>query len=390
MKNLLLLIGMLPFAVYAQDQGKGFKLTGKLVRLSYPVEWVYLQYRTGGDWKTDSVQPEKDHYSFSGKLEEPVLGRLRVKYLNKDQQKKIPLVMKRDLANVFIQPGRIRVISVDSFSNVQVRGSLAHTEYQKLVKAKKPYDDKMEPLYALYAHFNRSKETSAREKVEAVIDSLEKQMNEQVYGIFLRNYPSSPLAMYALQQYAGWDIDAAKVEPLFNSLSSANRNYPSALEFKSNLEIARKTGIGSMAMDFTQNDTLGNPVTLSSFKGRYLLLDFWASWCGPCRAENPNVVKVFNKYKDKGFHVMGVSLDRPGQKEKWLKAIHDDGLAWTQVSDLQFWNNEVARLYGIRAIPQNFLLDKEGRIIAKNIRGEELEKTVAESLEGSKSDKAGF
>ena len=221
--------------------------------------------------------------------------------------------------------------------------------------------------------------------MESVIDSIEKLMNEKVYGDYVRKYPSSPLAMYALQQYAGWNIDADKVEPLFNTLSSVNKAYPSAADFKENLEIAKKTGIGKMAMDFTQNDTLGKPVTLSSLRGRYLLIDFWASWCGPCRAENPNVVKVFNKFKDRGFHIIGVSLDRPGQKEKWMKAIHDDGLAWTQVSDLQFWNNEVAKQYGIRAIPQNLLLDPEGKIIAKNVRGEELDLKVTEAIEGKKA-----
>jgi len=134
-------------------------------------------------------------------------------------------------------------------------------------------------------------------------------------------------------------------------------------------------------MDFTQNDTLGKPVTLSSLRGKYLLVDFWASWCGPCRAENPNVVKAFNKYKEKGFHIIGVSLDNPGQMEKWMKAIHDDGLIWTQVSDLKGWKNEVAIQYGIQAIPQNFLLDPEGKIIAKNLRGEELDSKLAEIVE---------
>jgi len=121
-------------------------------------------------------------------------------------------------------------------------------------------------------------------------------------------------------------------------------------------------------------------VQLSSLRGKYLLIDFWASWCGPCRQENPNVVKVFNQYKDKNFHILGVSLDREGQKEKWMKAIHDDKLTWTHVSDLKFWNNAVSRQYGIQAIPQNLLLDPQGKIIAKNLRGEALVKKMQELL----------
>jgi len=130
-------------------------------------------------------------------------------------------------------------------------------------------------------------------------------------------------------------------------------------------------------LDFTQNDTLGVPVALHSLKGKYLLVDFWASWCGPCRAENPNLVNTFNKYKEKGFQVLGISLDRPGAKERWLQAIHDDRLAWTHVSDLQFWDNAVAKQYGIQAIPQNLLLDPNGKIIAKNLKGEDLDKKLA-------------
>lgn len=131
-------------------------------------------------------------------------------------------------------------------------------------------------------------------------------------------------------------------------------------------------------MNFTQNDTLGNAVSLASFKGKYVLLDFWASWCGPCRAENPNVVKAYNKYKDKGFTILSVSLDQPGKHQAWMDAIHKDGLTWTHVSDLKFWDNEVAKQYGIRAIPQNFLIDPEGKIIAKDLRGDELTKTLSE------------
>ncbi|MEP6700288.1 MAG: TlpA disulfide reductase family protein [Bacteroidota bacterium] len=384
MKKIIFILGLLPLLSAAQDTGKTFKLAGKTKNLAYKADWVFLQYRTDGEWKTDSVQSKDGKYEFSGKIGEPVQGRLRVKYgLGKDG-KKVTTVSGRDMTTIFLQPGKIKVTSVDSFANVQVKGSAAHTEFAKLNAQTKTFEDRMEPLYAKYSEYGKAKDKANQSKVEEEIDAIDQEMKEKVYGEYVKQNTSSPLALYALQQYAGWNIDADKIEPIFNSLSEVNKNYPSAAEFKENIDIAKKTGIGKMAMEFTQNDTLGSPVSLSSFKGKYVLVDFWASWCGPCRSENPNVVKVFNKYKDRNFHILGVSLDRPGQKERWLKAIHDDKLDWTQVSDLKFWDNEVAKQYGIKAIPQNLLLDPEGKIIAKNLRGEELDQKLSEAIEGKK------
>jgi peroxiredoxin len=372
-----------PLFAMAQDTGKPFKISGKTSKLPYTVDWVYIQYKTNGEWKKDSAKASNGSYEFTGKIEEAGPANIRVKYADQDG-KPVAIASRRDVITVYIQPSKIKITSVDSFSNITVKGSAAHTEYAKLIAQAKPYGEKMQPLYALYSQFNKAKENSARDRVEAMIDSLDKITQEEVYGKYVKQNPQSPIALFALKQYVGWDIDPDKADPLFATLSDEVKNSPSGKDFGAQLEIAKKTGIGKIAMDFTQNDTLGNPVSLASFRGKYVLVDFWASWCGPCRAENPNVVKVFRKYKDQGFHIIGVSLDRPGQKEKWIKAIHDDELTWTQVSDLQFWSNEVAKQYGIQAIPQNLLLDPEGRIIAKNVRGEELDQKVGDAIAGKK------
>lgn len=135
---------------------------------------------------------------------------------------------------------------------------------------------------------------------------------------------------------------------------------------------------GQLAPNFSQKDPNGKDISLSSFRGKYVLVDFWASWCGPCRRENPYVVKAYERFKDKNFTILGVSLDN--SKDAWLKAIKADKLTWTHVSDLKGWKNEVAVLYSVRSIPTNYLLDPDGRIIAKNLRGSDLEKVLAEHL----------
>lgn len=172
-----------------------------------------------------------------------------------------------------------------------------------------------------------------------------------------------------------------EAESLFSILDEKFKNTRNGKTIASSIKGRRSTLAGKIAPDFTQPDTLGNPVKLSDFRGKYVFLDFWASWCGPCRAENPYVVKAFQKYNDKGFTVLSVSLDQPDKKDVWLNAIHQDNItSWPHVSDLKFWNNAAAVAYGIKSIPANFLIDKEGKIVAKNLRGEELNKKLEDLL----------
>lgn len=369
---------LLPVMAAAQKP-KELKVKGNL-QLGQPVDQLLISYRNGDNSVNDSLKPDNGRFTYKAKLGEPVLATFRVRYTQQPGGAR----PKMEAIPVFLEPGKISITVKDSLKNLTVKGSVAHEDYRKLVESQKMYTSNLEQLYQEWSRYGKEKNKEAQSAVEARIDSIDKVMKEAVFRSFVNERPNSPVALYAVKQYAGYDIDAEKVGPLFEALPTKTRNWPSAVAFREQIEIAKKTGIGKFAMDFTQNDTLGMPVSLSQFRGKYVLVDFWASWCGPCRVENPNVVKVFNQYKHKGFTVLGVSLDRPNAKDKWLKAIHDDGLAWTQVSDLKFWDNEVARLYGIRAIPQNFLIDPQGRIIAKNLRGLELEQYLAKTF-GEKS-----
>jgi peroxiredoxin len=363
------------FQVHAQEK---FTIKGDVSKVSMPIAKVYLNYYADGKSTMDSSDVVDGKYSFSGSLGDPLMASLRAKYQEDPNAKTIRAISyNRDIKQLFIENAKISVVSTDSFANATIKGSKSHAEFVKWDNLMKPENQKGSELNKEYSELYKKKDQAGMDRIEAEFDKLTASKNVKNKQ-FLAENPSSPIAMFIFRQWAGYDINADEAEPIFLTLSEKLRSGPAGKEMAEKIEIAKKTGVGRMAMDFTQNDTLGNPVSLSSFKGKHVLIDFWASWCGPCRQENPNVVKAFNNYKDKGFTVLGVSLDQPNAKDKWMKAIHDDKLTWTQVSDLKYWKNEVAVQYGIQAIPQNYLIDPQGKIIGKNLRGEALNKKLEE------------
>lgn len=191
-------------------------------------------------------------------------------------------------------------------------------------------------------------------------------------------YPDSPAAAFYLYRYFTYQLPLDELKATRAKLAPSLANFPYVEDLDGIIKQLEKVQIGQVAPDFSLPDTAGVSVALTDFRGKYVLLDFWASWCPPCRKENPNVVKAYQDYKDKNFTVVGISLD--SDKGKWMKAIADDHLSWTNLSDLKFWDSEIPALYGIRGIPANVLLDPNGVIIAKNIKGEELQTTLKEKL----------
>lgn len=384
MKQCLLGIWLLiPVFCTAQDnKGLPFTISGKLIDVKDTIGWVYISYFNGSSRITDSAKVMNGAYKLKGNIEEPVLSRLTAK---PKQETGTEDAVKNEMysATVYLQHGDIKVESHNVFNSISVKGSKANDDFRRFEAQVQPYSDSMRSYYYQFSGARQAGNTPLMQDIQTKAMTLESYIKEQVFQPFIRNNPSSPVSLFVLQQYAGnGEIDINLIEPLYNALAPELKKYNSAIEIKERIDVDKRTAIGQLAMDFTQNDTLDNPVKLSSLRGKYLLVDFWASWCGPCRQENPNVVKAYQKYKNrgKGFSVLGVSLDRQDAKAAWLKAIHDDRLTWTHVSDLQFWNNAVAKLYGIQSIPQNFLLDPDGRIIGKNLRGDELDQKLEEVL----------
>ncbi|MEY3737348.1 MAG: hypothetical protein RL544_126 [Bacteroidota bacterium] len=258
---------------------------------------------------------------------------------------------------------------------IKLTGSVVHQTYEKFRQQFVPMKDKLNAIVPLIQA--ETAQTPKRDSLINLFNSYKQVLLNETVG-FMNANPTSVVSSFALYAVGPLLSSPQELESKFNALQpAAQKGYFSELIVKS-LNDAKVGQIGSMATEFTQNDQYGKPIKLSSFRGKYVLIDFWASWCRPCRQENPNVVKAYNTYKAKNFTVLGVSLDQ--DKASWIQAIAADKLTWTHVSDLKYWSNEVAQLYHIQSIPANMLIDPTGKIIGKDLRGEELLQKLATIL----------
>jgi peroxiredoxin len=372
MKKLAFLT-LLALPAFAMAQQTQYSISGTLNGSYNAPAKVYLQYRIKSKLTKDSVILQNGKFQFTGTVDsaDPVGAYLTLNPKGTGSN-------TGDYKSVYLEAGNITVTSPDSLNNAVVAGSktnAANAEYDALLK---PVNDAYEALQkkqdAATPDQQKSDEfAKENDKTEKAIEAREAELNKK----FITTHPDSYLSLNVLESFA-YGADYVDIAPLYNGLSDAVRQTAAGKKFGDRLPLLKAVALNATAPEFTEADTSGKLVSLSSFRGKYVLIDFWASWCGPCRHENPNVVKAFTHYKGQNFTIIGVSLDRPGAKDKWLAAIHKDGLAWTQVSDLQFWDSKTAALYAVRGIPQNFLLDPNGKIIAKNLRGDDLENKLEE------------
>lgn len=326
MKQIAMWAAAALLAVSCQETPKGYVINGEIEQM--PEGKVYLKsFRNKMFFDVDTADVVNGKFTFKGEVEEPLLFGLATDEMDYPVQffvenAKMDVKIGADGETLTVENSPVNAVFLGNAENVLKEG------------------------------YN--------------IDSL------------VTKYPDSPAAAYFLYRYFTYQLPLDQLKATRAKLSPALADCPYVRDLDAIITRLENVQIGKTAPEFTLPDTAGVEVSLSDFRGKYVLLDFWASWCPPCRRENPNVVKAYQEYKDRNFTIIGISLDQ--NKAKWMKAIQDDELTWTHVSDLKYWDSEIPALYGVRGIPSNVLLDPDGVIIAKNITGEELHAQLKEHI----------
>jgi len=342
-KTFLLFLLMLPVCVLAQ---KKFLVKGRIDNIQAPAK-IFLSYKYPGErshW--DSTIVKNGKFEFRGNVRDTVLATIYVDYAGINLND----IWGRnnvDERMIYLANDTTNIIGADSAYKAKLTGNKLNEDYYRF-----------------------------GELVKAPITSLERKKED---AEFIRENPDSYISYnQALIELTIGNFKVDDVAPLFQSLPENIRRSKEGIKCEQAINALKTVVAGSIAPDFAIPDIKGNLIKLASFKGEYVLLDFWASWCGPCREANPGLVKIFNNYKSKNFTIVGISLDGATEKDAWINAIKKDGLTWPQGSDLKRWDSEVAKLYGVHGIPQNFLIGPDGKIIAQNLDEDGLQKKLGE------------
>lgn len=347
---------LLAGAATAQTESP-FTITGKLQGLGNQMVYLTSQYK--GQNIADSVLAKDGSFAFKGTTPGTLFYGLR---FGKNKFMGLPVDAKE----------KIQITgSVEKLNEVTITGAKHLPVWKEWSKAWTTITARAGVLYKMMDSISK-----APNKDRKYVDDEFVKLNDRLVDsveVFVKKYPSSPMVPFIIiDRFVNYP-NPEKAKSTYAALAPAAKNSIYGKELGESLRVAAKTGLG-VKPSFTLPDRDGKDLSLASLKGKVVLVDFWASWCGPCRKENPNLVKAYAKYHDKGFEIVGVSLD--DKKENWLKAIEADKLVWLHASDLKGWKSDLAAEYGIKSIPTSFLVDAEGKIIAKDLRGDALEKKL--------------
>ncbi|MBC8985009.1 AhpC/TSA family protein [Pedobacter sp. N36a] len=375
-KNSLKALPILPLTAILLCAGlQSFAQNGKYVlkgNLAHLTGKVYLGHEVNGSpVKVDSTTLVNGEFVFKGAVRSPEFYNLTHKGL------KYPI-------QFILENSAITVTKpADSLARIEIKGSAAYDVYMGFYNA--PWKEITTKAGTIYGKIDKAE--AAAKAAGTKVDSLTRAGFDQEFAAldlqnrtavkeYISKYPSSAgSAAIIYDRFIAYPNYPAATE-LFAALTKEAQQSSIGASITKSIAIDAKTAKGKPAPAFSMSDKDGKIVHLSDFKGKYVLIDFWASWCGPCRKENPNVVAAYKKYHDQGFEIIGISLD--SNKEAWLKAVDKDGLTWTQVSDLKGWQCATASTYGVKAVPASFLIDPNGKVVGKDLRGEELNKTLAD------------
>jgi thiol-disulfide isomerase/thioredoxin len=354
-------IFMLALAACSSPKVEQYTINGKISGNATGNAYLSL-YQEGKLTVIDSVVISNGEFTFKGKVDFP-------------DNYFIQIGESQDYINLFVENSKISVTAeIDSLDNAIISGSSIQVQYDQYKESKKAFDAQIDEIYQVY---KTATDVAVKSMLANKMDSLD-MLGIEISKKYVKDNLSSILAPYIIQREIIYYLELPELEELTNSLSPELANYHYTVSLKNRIEVLKTVQPGMAAPDFTQNDKDGNPIKLSNLKGNVVLVDFWASWCGPCRRANPTVVEMYKKYNSKGFTILGVSMD--SNREKWLAAIEADGLTWSHVSTLEGWANPVGKLYGVNSIPHAVLINRDGTIIKRGIQAEELDGVLGDLL----------